>query len=558
MGKQNQLQLSLDASNAELTQLQASQRQPLDPGASGEVENQMRKLREELVQAQQDAGNLRTSASINASLANAPAEEGSKSVAEQVAEHVEEVRKELERRHDERVKQNDEDYQRRVEGMKGMLNKRLAEVRAQIRQAVTAENAQALQALQSQHEQTLQALRSQHQQDTEGLLARHKDELAELQRTEDSRISKLKAGWDSEHQAQSTDKDSSKPIEVTATRGEWQPTEEEARAFVSSNETVKAIVKRNITQHVSKAKEDLATRLREEHEKAVSERLVDAESKAETAKKHAVMMEGKKTALQVNMANNKARISQFKLDIVQKAAHDTPRKAVQEVWAVVKDAKPPTQAPATQSQQQAAKNAATSGTASGQPTPAPQGSQPDTSTAQSKPTQATSQGPPSGISTFGRPTPAAPAPQAQPVKTQQGQDSNPPPNSSNTNQPPTQTGLNPPQVQPQGPSNNHHPNAGTGPGALRGLQSGLPVARGGSNRGGPARGRGSGIARVGPGIDTNRAQGSQQRRASPTSATMNAGAKQFVPGNKRPREGSQDGGSDGKRIRGGGGGGRGA
>ena len=76
-------------------------------------------------------------------------------------------------------------------------------------------------------------------------------------------------------------------------------------------------------------------------------------------------------------------------------------------------------------------------------------------------------------------------------------------------------------------------------------------------RGNPmSRGRGAGVGRGGSqGLDTSRSQGQQIGRGSPTSAGLNAGAKQFVPGNKRPRDDGQDGreGGNGKKIRGGGG-----
>ena len=64
------------------------------------------------------------------------------------------------------------------------------------------------------------------------------------------------------------------------------------------------------------------------------------------------------------------------------------------------------------------------------------------------------------------------------------------------------------------------------------------------------------MGRGGPQVlDTSRSQGQQIGRGSPTSAGLNAGAKQFVPGNKRPRDDGQDGGEggNGKKIRGGGG-----
>ena len=553
----------------------------------------MSSLRADLAQAQQDAEDLRTNASINAAVSTAPTESGSKPVAEQVAEHVEAVRVELETRHNERVKQNDETLEKRTATMKTQLTKKLTEGKAQLRQSLTAE-----------HEQALQAIKTDHEQEMSRLQARHKDEIEELRRSADSKFANLRDQLDKEHQTtHTTDGDPSVKDEVQNPRGQWQPSEEEARALIQSNEIVRSIVKKNIGIHVNKAKEELSTQLNQDHEKAMTERMTEIQNKANTAKEHAVLMEGKKSAVQINMANNKAKILQFRVDIVQRAAQDTPLKSVEEVWLVAKDAKPPPVTPqqpqqARQPQQDtnAAQKAPPTSTF-GQPTPIVQ------SSAQQGPTNV--QGQSSGVTVFGRPTPAVGGPPAAAPIVQssaqqgptnvQGQSSGvtvfgrptpavggPPPAapsgrqypaerpsqvqsqpSSNERRPQPamvispQSGLNPPQGPAQGVTN-HHPNSGTGPGALKGLQqSGLPVARGGSMRGNPiSRSRGSAVGRGGPQtLDTSRSQGQQVGKGSPTGAGLNAGARQFIPGNKRPRDDGQEGGDggNGKRIRGGGG-----
>lgn len=532
----------------------------------------MQQLREDLAQARKEAEDLRTTASVNASLASAPTEDGSKSVADQVAEHVEAVRVELEARHNERMKQADETLANRTNQMKANLSKKLTDGKTQIRQSLSVE-----------HEQTVQALKTAHEQDLERLRTRHKDELDELR--------KLVEG--SSKITETSDGASDVKAEGKTPPGPYQPSEAEARVLVQSNEIVRSILRQNVFKQVTKAREEVSTKLKEEHEKSLAE----VQTKADSAKAHAVLMEGKKNALQINMATNKFKVAQFRVDLVQKSAQDTPQKPVAEVWTSVKDAKPPPAA-APQPQQNASQPPKPAvANPFGQPTPTPQNA------GQQKPLQGNVQGLPSGISTFGRPTPAAPAPRVASPTTQQspqqkpaqpnaqGQPSGisnfgrptpaapaPPIASPTTQQSPQQK---PPQAQPAGDSPNgnqrlplqtapfqhiqqkptqptgsanHHPNAGTGPGALRGLQqSGLPVARGGSARGNPnPRGRGSGIGRGGPPINTNQAQG-QQGRGSPVSGGLNAGAKQFVPGNKRPRDESQEGQqSDGKRIRGGG------
>lgn len=538
----------MDASAIEVAQLRNQQQQAVP--ANSEVEAHMSSLRADITQAQQEAEDLRTHTSITAAMSTAPTEGVPKSVAEQVAEHVEAIRVELESRHNERVRHNDETLEKRTNMMKSQLSKKLTDGKSQLRQSLTAE-----------HEQALQAINTDHEREMSRLQARHEDEIEELRRSADSNFAKLRDERDKEHQPTHTPNvDPSVKDDGQTIRGSWQPSEDEARALIQSNEIVRSIVKKNIGIHVNKAKDELSTQLNQDHEKAMTERMTEIQNKANTAKEHAVLMEGKKSAVQINMANNKAKMLQFRVDIVQKAAQDTPLEPVGEVWLVAKDAKPPPVTPqqpqqAQQPQQDTdkAQNAPLTST-SRQSTPILQ------KPAQQGPTNANGQS--SGVPTFGRPTPAA-APngrQSPAERLSPGQ-----PQSSNNQRPPQppmvvspQPGSNPPQRPAQG-ATNHHPNAGTGPGALRGLQqSGLPVARGGSTRGNPiSRSRGSVIGRGGPqALDTGRSQGQQVvGRGSPVSAGLNAGARQFIPGNKRPRDDGQEGGdgSNGKRIRGGGG-----
>lgn len=579
------MQESIAASTAETAELRSQQQQAVP--ANSEVVARMSSLRADLAQAQQDADDLRTNASNNSAVSTAPTESGSKSVAEQVAEHVNAVRVELESRHNERVRQNDETLEKRTNMMKSQLSKKLTDGKAQLRQSLTAE-----------HEQALQAIKTDHEQELNRLQTRHKDEIEELRRSADSKFAKLRDECNKENQAtRTTNGDPSVKEEGQIPRSPWQPSEDEARALIQSNEIVRSIVKKNISIHVNKAKEELSTQLSQDHMQALTERTTDVQNKANTAKEHAVLMEGKKSAVQINVANNKVRMLQFRLDIIQNAAQDEPLKPVGEIWLVAKDAKPPPVAPQQPQQHPQDTNRAQKApftSTFGQPTPivqkpaqqGPANAQGQSSgvsafgrpmpaavaaaSGQQSPAQQGStngQGQLSGVSTFGRPTPAvgdlqaaAPSGRQSPAE-RPSQTQSQPSNDPRRHQPPIvispQTVSNPPQRPVQG-ATNHHPNAGTGPGALRGLQqSGLPVARGGSMRGNPiSRGRGSAVGRGGPqGLDTGRSQGQQVGRGSPTSAGLNAGARQFIPSNKRPRDDGQEGVDDGsgKRIRGGGG-----
>ena len=573
------MQESIDTSTSELAQLR-NQQQQVDP-TNNEVEARMNSLRVDLAQARQDAEDLRTNASINAAVSTVPTESGSKSVAEQVAEHLEAVQVELESRHKERVRQNDETLEKRTNVMKIQLSKKLTDGKAQLRQTLTAE-----------HEQALQAVNTEHEQQMSRLQARHKDEMEELQRSADSNFAKFRDEWDKNHQAtHTTNGDSSVKEEIQTPRGPWQPSEDEARSLIQSNEIVRSIVKKNIGIHVNKAKDEVSTQLNQDHEKAMTERITEIQNKANTAREHAVLMEGKKSAVQINMANNKAKVLQFKVDIVQKAAQDTPQKSVEDVWVVAKDAKPPPVIP-QQSQQDTNKAVKTPLLPTfGQPTPIVQNSvQQGPANAQKqfsgvtplrRPTSATAaesgqqspaqqgltnaQGQIPGISTFGRPTPAIGGTQAVASSGQQSPADHPsqaqpqPTSNQHRLEPATvtssQRGSNSPQIPAQG-ATNHHPDIGTAPGAPKTLQqSGLPVARGGPMRGNlNSRGRGSAVGRGGPqqALDNSRSQGLHLNRGGTTSAGLNAGARQFIPGNKRPRDDGEGGdGGNGKRIRGG-------
>ena len=538
------MQQHIETLSSELTQIRSSQQHAAQHSAS-EADEQLKKLHDDLALAQRDAENLRTAASVSATLTNAPQEDGSKSVAEQVAEHVAAVRVELEARHNERVQQSDDAFKLKAKNMAAQLSDKLKEGKSKIRQELNVE-----------HEQVIRKLRTEHTQEIEKLQLRHKDEMDELRQVEEAKFAELKASSQQRTQSQASLNDPTEvKAEVKKPSGAWQPSEQEIRMLIQNNDYMKGILRQNLTRQINKSKEELTVQLKEQHEKAVA----DIQSKNDAAKEHAVALAGKKSSLQLNMATNKVRVSEFKLGIVSKAAQETPQKPVQEVWTLARDAKP-SAAPATapvaastgQTQQAATKVQTPTNGTFGRPTPTAQPAR--TNSPQNQ--QATS----STTATFGRPTPAGAASLNQSQIAQPSQVEKPAP------QPPSNTPNGPQQpAQSQSTSNastgsgqgaqNHHPNTGTGPAALRGLASGIP--RGGSTRGNPTtrggsstRGRGSGIARGAPqSIDTNRAtQEAQQGKGSPNNA-LNARAKQFVPGNKRPSEDPQ--GGDGKRIRGG-------
>lgn len=528
-----------------------SQEQSKGEIASDGLEQQIAGLRAELAATRQEAESLRARTSISTSLANAPVSDGEKSVADQVAEHAEAVRVELERRHQERVKETEEIFAKRTQQMKDALNKKLAEGKEKVRQTS-----------QEEHEQVLATVNAEHKTELDNLLARHKEEIEELKRHEEARFSALQATLPNTS-TKVEEINGEAPIQVKAAKseGRWQPSDQEIKNLVQSNDVIKNILRQNVIKQVNKAKEELTAQLKDEHGKDLAQQLAEAQSKAESAKEQAVALETKKTSLQLNLQTNKTKIAQFKLDIISKAAEETPQKPVSEVWVTAKDARAPAAAPGAPSTQSMPQAPVQNTGIFGRPTPIAAQSSNASPLQTNKPNQpfATNSGPTAAAAVFGRPTPTTLNPQQATTTAAQA-----PPNVTMNilEQKPQQQGQPQPRTAPlstQGPPTTagNHPNNATGPQGSRSMSSGLPVARGGPGRGGPGgrggqRGRGTGIPRGGgaQSIDTQRAQGPGQGRGSPTSA-FNPGAKQFVPGNKRPREDGQDNvGGEGKRLRG--------
>jgi nucleoprotein TPR len=122
----------------------------------------------------------------------------------------------------------------------------------------------------------------------------------------------------------------------------------QVRTLLTTNPTVKSIVSSNIRSKLEIEKQRLTEafeKQKQEIEKTTEEKLAEAAKKAEEAKIQAVNMETKKSALKLNMTDNRAKAAAAKLQVVEKAATETPEKPVGEVWEVAKNAKPPVPAP---------------------------------------------------------------------------------------------------------------------------------------------------------------------------------------------------------------------
>ncbi|KAJ9608082.1 Protein mlp1 [Cladophialophora chaetospira] len=236
--------------------------------------------------------------------------------------------------------------------------------------------------------------------------------------------------------------------------------------------------------------------------------------------KNAEQLVEKRSAVKLNMTSNRLTMATVKLEVIQKAAEETPEKPVGEVWEVAKTAKP---AAAPKPAVPAPASALSTQPANA---PVPATIQPADDSKVEESAQSVAPAQPAAVQA----TPQSAKP-------------------TTSHPPATPQGTAPEATrQPQQPST----------GLLGQLQSGLP--RGGANRGrasGIPRGRG-GAPRGGRGGGPNVNTGIPQQRGggaqSPSRGALNPQAAQFTPGggNKRPREDGEisEGGGQGKRIRG--------
>ncbi|KAJ5567691.1 hypothetical protein N7535_006997 [Penicillium sp. DV-2018c] len=394
-------------------------------------------------------------------------------------------------------------------------------------------------------------------------------------------------------------------------------TDAQARELVSKNETIRTIVRNNIRggilrEQQQKAQQEAQGSAGPSQEALTSLQQKSAEEKEALIKTHetelkekvasAVELVEKKTAARLSMLDTRFRTANAKIDVVSKAATETPQRPVGEVWEIAKTArpapvavpaaKPTAPAPAAQPAPTAAPTpapaAAPTPSPAAAPAAAPAGAPAPASTAAPAPAQTQQPpvaGPSAPASAAANPTaPAqAVAPTPAPAQTAAPQQTEaqtaPPANPFGQVQQPDQT---------QQPSNLPvKPQGGNPPGLMRALQSGLPVARGGRGGGrgggqqfghgqhGDQQQQGQGQGQRGQGMRGRGGRGGQGRGGAQNQnvqtqgqgqspganrGNLNAAARQFIPGqqgNKRTREEGPDttaeGATGGKRQRGGGG-----
>ena len=468
----------------------------------------------------------------------------------------------------------EEKFKSRVASMENVLNKRLAEFKQQAQEAKVTALEELTAKLNTQHQQDIEALRANSvpvatnlpkpsedaaastaattngeiSDDTllslpddkaKMLVSQHPVIRRILTNTIKNKIEKEKENIRKELTESQTAQGDGDPAPSNGQFEERFNAEKEAIAKqkVAEFETEKQALVEQHEEELNREREALANKHQQELRSQKLQFDEESARKIEEQVKNAEILAEKRGAVKVNMSQNRANLATAKLDVVKKAAEETPEKPVGEVWEVAKTAKAPA-APKPAAPADAA--------ASAPPQPA--------SAPSSTPVKADVEG--KGEETARPQTATSEQPAAlQPAPEQ------PKPNPFQPQQPVTQPAI----AQPAQPLQVNAPEAvkqpqQPGTATLQQLQTGIP-------RGGLIRGRGSGIPRGrggaprggrggGPNVHTGIPQqaGRGAGASSPSRGNLNPQASQFTPGggNKRAREEGEisDAGSQGKRIRG--------
>ncbi|KAI9725925.1 MAG: hypothetical protein M1828_002252 [Chrysothrix sp. TS-e1954] len=557
-GRVRELEQQLSVATSELADLRAT-------SSNTEVE----KLRDEIQAAQEQVRTLR-----DASSAQQPSDAPTNGSAdEQKAYEVR--RQELEDQHKARIDELEKTTTSRIQSMREQLTKKLAEGKAAYRTEIDQKSKEAMEEARKEHQNEIEAVRaSQASASSSTAVASSSDAPSDVKHEE-------------------------RPTSLS----DWQPTDEQAVELAKSNPTIRA----HIRSSLNKRLEVETSKLSEEHqsqkaalEQSHTQQLKGLQEKAELSKSQAVELAGKKYVAKISMTENKARVATAKIEVVQKAATDTPQKPVVEVWALVKDYRPPpaNQPSATSSSQSQPAKTISAPAQSSPDVQAAKSTTPVTNETEDKqktltaaPTEAN--GPQIDEQASNSQT-AAPGPLSQAPRrlSQSVQGGIPQPTQSRIRRPSqSQPVSHQSAQQPNGVSANSasegvnasgastrgslRGNATQGSGIPRGGTAGRDASRGG--RGGPSGGpaneqlqssklpnaplsqgqqpRGpSAVNTRGAGRGAQRGRGQTSQPPSPAGrGGMNAGARPFAPGGiKRPRNES-DGAGDGanKRTRGG-------
>lgn len=355
----------VSSSKLQLLTSQATQQEQIETagnavGAPPETTNEftdtngVESIKAELTAAQQELEILRAAtATVNTDPepgSAVPQGESADNVTARVAAEVDKIKQQLDVQHEERMAALEKSTSERINSMKNQLREKLRESRDKAREDVRAE-------LIEEHTQVIVKLKEEHQSHIDQLTKAHEETVQRLQseaeaiKTAGAQLEPAIVPAD-ESKAETVVKTEPQPIDFST----LEMTEAQARELATKNQTIRALLSKNIQSRVQKETSRCAAEheealqakiaeLTEIHDKALAANTTAANEAKEQAVTKAVAMEGMKQKAKLGMAEGSARSAKAKLEVVEIAAKTTPQKPVVEVWEAAKVAKP-TAAPA--------------------------------------------------------------------------------------------------------------------------------------------------------------------------------------------------------------------
>ncbi|KAL9057915.1 MAG: hypothetical protein Q9162_002042 [Coniocarpon cinnabarinum] len=307
-----ELKQQLESQRMEMENLRTSASETA-PASETTPNEHMQKLQDDLAAAQTELEALRQ---------DAPAET---TVPGTDSSHLSELQTRLESEYKQKAEELEASFQKRISNMREQLNTKLREGR------------------EKNKEEARQAIK-----------AEHEAELAKLNQAHDAVIADLKAQHASALQARpEPDGDQGKAATPLA-NGEADPSRfpsepADVKSFVANNPTVRGMISRTVDTRIKPEREAMQQKIQEleaKHQSDIAEldaahaaKIKELEDNTEKARMAATNLAEKKSAVKLNMAIKHRDEAKAKIELVQKAAAETPAKAVSEVWDIAKNTK---------------------------------------------------------------------------------------------------------------------------------------------------------------------------------------------------------------------------
>nr|POE47022.1 protein mlp1 like [Quercus suber] len=335
----------LEAQVASLQQQLETSKSALQAIAAPAKEDEtVEQLKLELRKAQQDLTTAQA-ANTNGEETTAPPPQGNagnESVADQVAEEVAKMRAQLEQQHELAKTQVEEERDRRIEVMKNNLRRQLKEqkekIREELRKEMIVEHEQALQKLRTEHDATIKQLQSEHKAVMEKFSEQGTTAVVKVAnsdsavKSENSIFNILDFPDEQVMQLMQTN-DRVKRIVSSNIAKRTSAEIEKFNKLIAQKDAELATLKASQVNGGSKNADSGETNKRIEE---LTTQLEAAVSSKDAAVKKAREMAEMKAKLQLSQRDQ----ALAKMNVVRKAAAETPQKPVSEVWEVANKAKP--------------------------------------------------------------------------------------------------------------------------------------------------------------------------------------------------------------------------